>query len=99
MKCIRYHGRYVKKCVMNWLHDSHRCQSPLLRWARKRAGMAQEDLAPRFRKLSEWENRETQSTFRQWEVFESTPDNILIHLRNILSSKEVDTEAHTKDFL
>jgi len=54
---------------------------------------------PRFRKLSEWENRETQSTFRQWEVFESTPDNILIHLRNIFSSKELDTEATTKDFL
>ena len=33
------------------------------------------------------------------EVFQSTPENILIHLRNICSSKELDDEATTQDFL
>ncbi len=33
------------------------------------------------------------------EVFQSTPENILMHLRNIFSSEELDTEATTKDFL
>ena len=33
------------------------------------------------------------------EVFESTPENILIHLRNVFSSKELEAEATTKDFL
>ena len=33
------------------------------------------------------------------EVFQSTPENILMHLRNIFSSKELDVEATTKDFL
>ena len=33
------------------------------------------------------------------EVFQSTPENILMHLRNVFSSKELDAEATTKDFL
>ena len=41
----------------------------LLRWARERSGLAQEDLANRFRKLPEWENSETQPTLKQMEAF------------------------------
>ena len=33
------------------------------------------------------------------EVFQSTPENILMHLRNVFSSRELDAEATTKDFL
>ena len=33
------------------------------------------------------------------EVFQSTPQNILMHLRNVFSSKELDAEATSKDFL
>ena len=33
------------------------------------------------------------------EVFQSTPENILTHLRNVFSSKELDAEATTKGFL
>ena len=41
----------------------------LLCWARERAGIAQEDLAVRFKKLPEWECGETKPTFRQLEAF------------------------------
>ena len=41
----------------------------LLRWARGRAGIAQEDLAARFRKLPEWESGESQPTLKQLEKF------------------------------
>ena len=41
----------------------------LLRWARERAGVAQEDLAVRFKKLPEWERGETRPTLRQLEAF------------------------------
>ncbi len=41
----------------------------LLRWARERCGLAQEDLATRFRKLPEWEAREMQPTLKQAEAF------------------------------
>ena len=44
-------------------------QPGLLRWARKRAGMAQADLAAKFKKLSEWESGETQPTLKQLEAF------------------------------
>ena len=33
------------------------------------------------------------------EVFDTTPENVLMHLRNVFSSKELDAEATTKDFL
>ena len=33
------------------------------------------------------------------EVFDSTPENVLMHLRNIFASGELETEATTKDFL
>jgi len=33
------------------------------------------------------------------EVFQSTPQNILMHLRNVFSSKELDADATSKDFL
>ena len=33
------------------------------------------------------------------DVFQSTPQNILMHLRNVFSSKELDAEATSKDFL
>ena len=41
----------------------------LLRWARDRAGIAQEDLAVKFKKLPEWENGEIRPTLRQLEAF------------------------------
>ncbi len=41
----------------------------LLRWARERCGLAQEDLATRFRKLQEWEDGKTQPTLKQVEAF------------------------------
>ena len=41
----------------------------LLRWARERSGLAQQDLAAKFKKLSEWEDGETQPTLKQVEAF------------------------------
>ena len=41
----------------------------LLRWARDRAGVAQEDLTAKFRKLPEWEDGQTQPTLKQAEAF------------------------------
>ncbi len=41
----------------------------LLRWARKRAGTAQEDLAVKFKKLPEWEDGQSQPTLKQAEAF------------------------------
>ena len=41
----------------------------LLRWARERAGFAQEDLAAKFKKLPEWESGELQPTLKQAEAF------------------------------
>ena len=41
----------------------------LLRWARKRAGIAQEDLTVKFKKLPEWENGDIQPTLKQVEAF------------------------------
>ena len=41
----------------------------LLRWARERAGIAQEDLAGKFKKLPEWESGELQPTLKQLETF------------------------------
>ncbi|MCY4371461.1 MAG: virulence RhuM family protein [bacterium] len=33
------------------------------------------------------------------DVFDTTPENVLMHLRNVFSSEELDAEATTKDFL
>ena len=41
----------------------------LLRWARERSDLAQEDLAPKFKKLREWEDGETQPTLKQVEAY------------------------------
>ena len=41
----------------------------LLRWARERAGVAQEDLAVKFKKLPEWETGQTRPTLNQVEAF------------------------------
>ena len=41
----------------------------LLRWARERSGLAQEDLAAKFTKLPEWEDGEKQPTLKQVEAF------------------------------
>ena len=41
----------------------------LIRWARERAGLAQEALAARFKKLPAWEAGETQPTLKQVEAF------------------------------
>lgn len=41
----------------------------LLRWARERAGIMQEDLVGKFKKLPEWEKRQTQPTLKQMEAF------------------------------
>ena len=40
----------------------------LLRWARERAGVSQEDLAPKFRKLPEWEEGQAKPTLKQAEA-------------------------------
>ncbi len=40
----------------------------LLRWARERGGVAQEDLAGKFRKLPEWEDGQSQPTLKQAEA-------------------------------
>ena len=44
----------------------------LLRWARERAGLAQDDLAAKFAKLPEWEDGKTQPTLKQVEAFART---------------------------
>ena len=41
----------------------------LLRWARERAGLAQDELIRRFKRLPEWETGETQPTLKQVEDF------------------------------
>ena len=41
----------------------------LLRWARERAGIAQEGLTAKFKKLPEWEEGKTQPTLKQAEAF------------------------------
>ncbi len=41
----------------------------LVRWARERAGKAQDDLAKKFRKLPDWESGKTQPTLKQLEAF------------------------------
>ena len=41
----------------------------LLRWARERAGLAQEDLTKKFAKLPDWEIGEAQPTLKQVEAF------------------------------
>lgn len=41
----------------------------ILRWARERAGLNQNDLAGRFRKLEEWEAGAAQPTLKQLEAF------------------------------
>lgn len=44
----------------------------LLRWARERAGLAQEDLTGKFKRLGEWEAGETQPTLKQVEALADT---------------------------
>lgn len=41
----------------------------LLRWARERAGLAQDELIRRFKRLPEWETGETQPTLKQVDDF------------------------------
>ena len=41
----------------------------LLQWACERSGIAQENLAAKFKKLPEWESGETQPTLKQVEAF------------------------------
>ncbi len=41
----------------------------ILRWARERAGIAQEDLTGKFRRLPEWESGDMQPSLRQVEAF------------------------------
>ena len=41
----------------------------LLHWASHRSGIAQEDLAAKFKKLPEWESGKTQPTLKQVEAF------------------------------
>lgn len=41
----------------------------LLRWARERAGLMQQDLVVKFKKLPGWENGQTQPTLKQVEAF------------------------------
>lgn len=41
----------------------------LLRWARERAGVSQEDLVLKFKKLPEWEDGQTKPTLKQVEAF------------------------------
>ena len=44
----------------------------LLRWARERAGLRQEDLTAKYRKLPDWESGDIQPTLRQIEKFSRT---------------------------
>ena len=44
----------------------------LLRWARERAGLTQDSLSRKFRKLPEWENGEALPTLKQIEAFART---------------------------
>ena len=44
----------------------------LLRWARERAGLAQEELIGKFRKLPDWENGNILPTLKQVEAFART---------------------------
>ncbi len=44
-------------------------QPELLRWARERAGVAQEDLVEKFQSLPEWESGEIRPTLKQLEAF------------------------------
>ena len=44
----------------------------LLRWARERAGLMQDDLIGKFRKLPEWESGSIQPTLKQIEAFART---------------------------
>ena len=41
----------------------------LLRWVRERAGIAQEELTAKFKKLPEWEDGKTRPTLKQAEAF------------------------------
>ena len=41
----------------------------ILRWARERAGISQENLATKFKKLPEWEDGKIQPTLKQVEAF------------------------------
>ncbi len=41
----------------------------LLRWTRERAGISQEDLVKKFKKLAEWEDGEATPTLKQAEAF------------------------------
>ncbi len=41
----------------------------LLRWARERAGLTQEELSGKFKKLPEWEDGKIQPTLKQVEAF------------------------------
>ena len=41
----------------------------LLRWARERAGVSQEDVVSKFKKLPEWEDDRNQPTLKQIEAF------------------------------
>ena len=41
----------------------------LLRWARERAGITQEELMAKFRKLPEWEDGQMKPTLKQTEAF------------------------------
>ncbi len=41
----------------------------LLRWARERADITQEDLLPKFKKLADWESGQAQPTLKQLESF------------------------------
>ena len=44
----------------------------LLRWARERAGLAQDDLVGKFRRLPDWENGDIPPTLKQVEAFART---------------------------
>ncbi len=52
----------------------------LLIWARERAGVAQEDLVVRFKKLPEWETGQTRPTLKQLEAFARTVHAPIGHL-------------------
>ena len=44
----------------------------ILRWARERAGLTQNDLIGKFKKLPEWESGSMQPTLKQAEAFART---------------------------
>ncbi len=67
----------------------------VIRWARKRFGVSQEDLSEKFKKLPEWECGSTQPTLRQLETFART---VQIPVGYMFLSKPLKEEIPIEDY-